>query len=137
MTSRTILRVPFAGLTFASLTFAVLALASSPAFSGDAAGTWLRESGASHVKIAPCGGGALCGTLTWIKPGTDTKAKVGQRIFFDMKPDGTDSWKGSAFNPEDGQTYAGKMSLSGHSLTTAGCAMGGMICKSTSWTRVN
>lgn len=93
-------------------------IAATPAFAGEAIGTWLRESGASHVKIAPCGGGALCGTFTWIKPGTD-------------------AWKGSAFNPEDGQTYAGKMSLSGSTLTTAGCALGGMICKSTSWTRVN
>jgi uncharacterized protein (DUF2147 family) len=132
MISRTILRIPLAGLAFASLV-----LGNQPASAGDAAGTWLRDSGASHVRIAPCGGGALCGTLTWIKPGTDTKAKVGQRIFFDMKPDGTDSWKGAAFNPEDGQKYAGKMSLSGNTLTTAGCAMGGMICKSTSWTRVN
>lgn len=119
------------------IALACCVLAATPVLAGEATGTWLRESGASHVKIAPCGGGALCGTLTWIKPGTDTKAKVGQRIFFDMKPNGADAWKGSAFNPEDGQTYTGKMSLSGSTLTTAGCAMGGMICKSTNWTRVN
>ena len=87
------------------------------------------------MKFGPCGG-AMCGTLAWIKPGTDTKGKVGQRVFYDMKPDG-DGWKGSAFNPEDGQTYVGKMTLSGSTLTTQGCAMGGMICKSTTWTRVN
>jgi len=84
-----------------------------------------------------CGGGAYCGSLGWLKPGVETPAKIGQRIFFDMKPDGADAWKGSAFNPEDGKTYAGKMSLSGGTLTTAGCAMGGMICKSTTWTKSN
>ncbi len=124
-------------INIAKIALAGFVLANTPACAGEATGTWLRESGASHVKIAPCGGGALCGTITWIKPGTDTKAKIGQRIFYDMKPDGADAWKGSAFNPEDGQNYAGKMSLSGSTLTTAGCAMGGMICKSTSWTRVN
>ena len=41
------------------------------------------------------------------------------------------------FNPEDGKTYTGKMSLSGGTLTTQGCAMGGMICKSSTWTRSN
>ena len=46
-----------------------------------------------------------------------------------MKPDGV-RLEGSAFNPDDGQTYTGKMSLSGATLTTQGCAMGGMICKS-------
>ena len=112
------------------------ALAATQASAADVSGTWLREGGVSQVKFAACGGGALCGTVAWLKPGYETKAKVGQRIFFDMKPDG-DGWKGSAFNPEDGQTYTGKMSLSGATLTTQGCAMGGMICKSTSWTRAN
>lgn len=115
---------------------AALAMAATQASAADVNGTWLRDTGLSQVKFAPCGGGALCGTLAWIKPGTDTKGKVGQRVFYDMKPD-ADGWKGSAFNPEDGQTYTGKMSLSGATLTTQGCAMGGMICKSTTWTRVN
>lgn len=114
-----------------------IALAATQASAADVNGTWLRDTGLSHVKFAPCGGGALCGTIAWIKPGADTKGKVGQKVFFDMKPDGANAWKGSAFNPEDGQNYTGKMSLSGATLTTQGCAMGGMICKSTTWTRVN
>ena len=117
--------------------FAALGLLAS--VSGVAAqevvGTWERDTGASRVRFTKCGD-ALCGSLSWLK---DEKgpAKVGQRIFYDMKPDGSDAWKGSAFNPEDGKTYAGKMSLSGNTLTTAGCAMGGMICKSTTWTKAN
>ena len=122
---------------FAALAVAALALTVAPACAGDPSGTWLRDTGASRVKIGPCGRGAYCGSLVWLKPGVETPAKVGQRIFYDMKPDGTDSWKGSAFNPEDGKTYSGKMSLSGGTLTTAGCAMGGMICKSSTWTRAN
>lgn len=118
------------------LGFALGAMAMSPAFAGDVSGTWLRDTGASRVKFAPCGS-AICGNLVWLKPGVETPAKVGQRIFFDMKPSGADSWSGNAFNPEDGKTYSGKMSLSGDTLTTSGCVMGGMICKSTTWTRVN
>lgn len=108
-----------------------------PATAADIGGTWLRDTGASQVKFASCGGGAVCGHIAWLKPGIETPAKVGQKIFFDMKPNGPDSWSGSAFNPEDGKTYTGKMSLSGNTLTTSGCVMGGMICKSTTWTRVN
>ena len=53
-----------------------------------------------------------------------------------MKPNGDNAWAGVAFNPEDGQRYTGKMTLSGDRLTTAGCVLGGLICKSFGWTRV-
>jgi uncharacterized protein (DUF2147 family) len=120
-----------------SLVAAVMTAATvSPAGADEVAGTWLRETGASKVKFAACGG-ALCGTLVWLKPGTDTPAKVGQRIFYDMKPTGPNAWSGTAFNPEDGKTYTGKMTLAGDSLTTQGCAMGGLICKSSTWSRAN
>jgi len=112
-------------------------MAAKPALADDVTGTWLRESGQSKVKFGPCGGGAICGNLVWIKPGVDTPAKVGQRLFFDMKPTGPDTWSGSYNNPDDNKTYAAKMSLSGGTLTTAGCAMGGMICRSSTWTRAN
>jgi uncharacterized protein (DUF2147 family) len=117
-------------------TVSLLCLAPSHAFAAEVTGTWLRDNGGSQIKLAPFGD-ALCGTVVWLKPGYETKAKLGQRIFFDMKPDGANAWKGSALNPDDGQTYSGKMSLSGTTLTTAGCAMGGLICKSATWARVN
>ena len=64
------------------------ALAAGPALADDVTGTWLRETGLSKVKFGPCGGGAICGQLVWLKPGTETPAKIGQRLFFDMKPTG-------------------------------------------------
>jgi uncharacterized protein (DUF2147 family) len=118
------------------LSLFLAAMVASPVLADDVSGTWLRETGLSKVKFAPCGN-AICGNIVWIKPGVDTPAKVGQRVFFDMKPSGADSWSGSAVNPDDGKTYSGKMSLSGGTLTTEGCAMGGLICKSSTWTRAN
>ncbi|RBP14280.1 uncharacterized protein (DUF2147 family) [Roseiarcus fermentans] len=113
---------------------AILAVSMSAAAAGDATGLWLRDSGASKVRIAPCGGEALCGSIVWLKDSSGP-AKVGQQVFFGMKPHGDNVWTGSAFNPEDGKTYSGKMTLSGDSLTTAGCVLGGLICKSVAWTR--
>lgn len=112
-----------------------LCAAASPALAQDASGTWARDTGESRVRIAPCGS-ALCGSIVWLKS-TDGPAKIGQRVFFDMKPAGANEWSGQAFNPEDGKTYSGKMSLAGNRLTTRGCALGGLVCKSVSWTRVN
>ena len=121
--------------TFAILVGASLLLVSGAAFAQDASGTWLRENGASRVRIGKCGD-ALCGTVAWVKDAA-SPSKVGQRVFYDMKPDGAGKWKGSAFNPEDGKTYSGTMSLSGGTLTTAGCVFGGLICRSVSWSKVN
>ena len=52
-----------------------------------------------------------------------------------MKPAGEGKWVGSAFNPEDGKNYSGKMTLAGDKLNTSGCVLGGLICKSVDWTR--
>ena len=111
-----------------------LAAASTPALA-DPTGTWLRDNGNSRVRIAPCGP-HFCGTLTWVKDPSGP-AKVGQRIFYDMAPAGANAWEGKAFNPEDGKTYSGKLTLSGSTMTTSGCVLGGLICRSASWKKVN
>jgi uncharacterized protein (DUF2147 family) len=117
--------------------FAALGLLASvsAAAAQEVVGTWERDTGASRVRFSKCGE-ALCGSLSWLKD-TNGPAKVGQRIFYDMKPNGANKWSGSAFNPEDGKTYSGTMTLSGSTLTTAGCVMGGLICRSVKWNRMN
>jgi uncharacterized protein (DUF2147 family) len=105
------------------------------ALAGDVLGEWLRDDGTARVRFAPCGG-AICGAISWLRD-ADAKGKVGQRVFFDMKPAGDNSWAGSAFNPEDGRTYTGKMSLAEGHLSTAGCVFGGLICKTVAWTRAH
>ena len=104
------------------------------AMAQEVSGVWERDTGASRVRFSKCGE-ALCGTISWLKEQAGP-AKVGQRIFYDMKPSGANKWNGSAFNPEDGKTYTGKASISGNTLTTQGCIAGGLICKSVSWTRL-
>ena len=111
------------------------AFSTGAAFADDPSGTWLRESGASRVKISKCGD-AYCGNIVWLKD-PNGPAKMGQKVFYDMKPDGANKWAGKAFNPEDGKVYSGKMSLSGTALTTAGCAVAGLICRSVNWSKVN
>lgn len=114
----------------------LLAALSAPALAQDVTGTWQRETGESRVRFAKCGE-AICGTVVWLKNPAESKSKVGQRVFFDMVPSGTNAWTGKAFNPEDGKTYSGKMTLSGNALTTAGCVAGGWICRSVNWARAN
>jgi uncharacterized protein (DUF2147 family) len=119
----------------ASLVALALITAASAANAGDAAGLWIRDDGSAKLRFVPCGGGGtLCGYLAWKKePGGP--AKVGQKLFSDMKPNGEDSWAGTAFNPEDGKQYGAKLTLTGDRLVTAGCVLGGLICQSFDWRR--
>ncbi|HYC25810.1 MAG TPA: DUF2147 domain-containing protein [Roseiarcus sp.] len=120
---------------FARSILASLALAGAAnfAWAGDVTGVWLHEDGGSKVRFAPCGA-AICGNVVWLK---DTKGptKIGERVFYDMTPTGDNAWTGKAFEPSSGKEYTGKMSLAGDSLTTAGCVLGGLICKSITWSR--
>jgi uncharacterized protein (DUF2147 family) len=128
---------------------------SGAALAADPSGTWLTQSGDSRIKLSDCGG-AVCGTLIWMKepndaatgkPKTDKKnsdeAKrnrplIGVPIVLNMKPAGTGKWTGQVYNAEDGKTYSGNLTFpGGDSLQLQGCALGGMICKSQTWTKVN
>ena len=96
-------------------------------------GAWMREDGAGIVQIARCGS-ALCGRIAWLRDPAGP-GRVGDKVFYDMNRIGTDRWKGSAHNPEDGRDYDGEMVLSGQRLITRGCAFGGMICKTVRFSR--
>jgi uncharacterized protein (DUF2147 family) len=135
---------------------ALLALAGSTgALAAEPTGTWLTQTGTSRIRVADCGG-ALCGTIIWLKepndpdtgkPKTDknnsdagkrSRPLLGVQIVLGMKPSGAGKWAGQVYNAEDGKTYSGNLTWSGgDSLQLQGCALGGLVCKSQTWTKVN
>lgn len=138
---------------------ALLALAavtvSVPASAADPVGIWLTEPGTSRIRIATCGD-ALCGTIVWLKEPLDPQTRqarldktnadaakrsrplMGVPIVIGMKPSGTDKWAGQVYNAEDGKTYTGYITMRGaNALKLEGCALGGLVCKAQTWTRVN
>lgn len=125
-------RKHFGTLTAFGLAFGLVA---TPTLAADPAGIWLRDSGASKVRFAKCGD-AWCGTIVWLRD-ADSPAKIGQRVFYDMKPNGENNWVGKAFNPENSKTYSGKIMLNGNAMITSGCALAGLICQSVNWSKVN
>jgi uncharacterized protein (DUF2147 family) len=139
-------------LTTISIAFALLGVERAFA---DPVGTWLTENGRSRVRIAACGAG-LCGTVIWLKdpedpetgkPKLDTKNAdaskrtrplVGVAILLGAKPAGPNKWVGQVYNAEDGKTYDGTLTeVSANEVRLQGCALGGLVCKSQSWMRVN
>jgi uncharacterized protein (DUF2147 family) len=135
---------------------ALLMLAGSQsAFAADPTGVWLTQTGTSRIRVADCGG-ALCGTIIWLqepndadtkKPKTDknnsdaakrSRPLIGVQIVLGMKPAGDGKWTGQVYNAEDGKTYSGNLTFpGGSSLQLQGCALGGLVCKSQTWTKVN
>ena len=116
------------------VSLAILIASGAAAIAGDVKGEWARDDGKTKVRFIACGADAVCGSITCLKD-PNSPGKIGEQVFFDMKPDGAGRWAGAAYNPEDGKRYSGKMTLSGDRLTTAGCVLGGLICKSFGWTR--
>ena len=136
--------------------FAVAALSvlmgSGTALAADPSGMWLTQNGSSRIKLADCGG-AVCGTIVWLKEPNDDNGKpktdknnsdqskrsrplIGVQIVLGMKPAGTDKWTGQVYNAEDGRTYSGNITMqNARSLKLEGCVLGGLICKGQVWTR--
>jgi len=106
------------------------------------------------VRITNCGG-ALCGAIVSLtepndpathKPKTDknnadaglrNRPMIGVQIVLGMKPSGTaNKWNGQVYNAEDGKTYSGSLTLQdANTIKLEGCILGGLICKSSKWTR--
>jgi len=95
--------------------FAALLLSAASPIANELSGVWLRDTGEARVKFDSCGD-AMCGTIIWLKPGIDSKAKIGQRVFYDMKPAGPNAWTGKALGPDTGSIYVGKLSVQGSKI---------------------
>jgi uncharacterized protein (DUF2147 family) len=106
-------------------------LTTSPVLAASANGKWLRSNGA-HVSVFDCNGGLGMKVVKSPEP-----EKVGKTIMCGAKKTADNKWKGNLLNLDDGQTYAGTVTLSGNSLTLSGCVLGGLICKNDTWSRIN
>lgn len=122
------------------------ALVSAPALAQSPVGTFASQSGDTRVRFAPCGE-QICGTIVSVRGQTrDEKNEnaslrnrnlVGIRMIT-MRPAGANAWQGTLYNFQDGRTYNGRMSMpSANSMSLSGCVLGGLICRSQTWTRVN
>lgn len=127
---------------------------SKTAAAAEALGAWYTGDKESQVRIVNCGG-ALCGTLVWLKepndpatgrPKTDkhnadaskqNRPLLGAPIVLAMKPNGPGQWNGEVYNAEDGKTYSGSFTLTGpDTADLKGCVLS-ILCKSQTWTRVH
>ena len=130
--------------------FTAAAALAAPAFAGDPTGLWQTPTNGGQVRISRCGQ-ALCGTLvtsTAIRanPGaldTENSDRAQRSRTLRNLPmlrgftGGPTEWRnGSVYNPADGRTYRGTITMDGdNSLRLRGCVVA-PLCKTQTWTRI-
>jgi uncharacterized protein (DUF2147 family) len=107
------------------LALAAIAFMAGPTLADPIEGNWKTASGST---AAISGGGSFTITL---KSGKFAGKTIGS-----LKPSGSNKYAGSITDPETDKTYSGKATLSGTSLKMSGCVLGGLICKSQTWTKL-
>ena len=111
------------------------AASAAPASDASYLGNWARADGKTHIRVEPCGK-SVCGVNTWVRPGMKHE-KVGDRLVLKIRPAGASRWTGSAVDPQRNQHYTVRIHVANKRMTTDGCVMGGLMCQSMSWTRLD
>jgi uncharacterized protein (DUF2147 family) len=137
-----------------AVTAVTFVLFAAPAAAADPFGTWLTADGEAKVQIGNCGQ-AYCGKIVWLKEPNDPQTKqpkvdklnkdaakrtrpiVGLQIISGMQASGANLWKGSLYNPEDGNTFTGSLAMeAADRLKLEGCVLA-IFCRSEVWKRAN
>lgn len=102
-----------------------IAILAGAANAADIQGTWLRPKTGRHVQSYGCGGGLGLKVV-----------ETGQVIMCGAKSKGGGKYAGTLTSTEDGNQYSGTVTMGGSKLHLSGCVLGGLICKSETWSRV-
>jgi uncharacterized protein (DUF2147 family) len=106
------------------------ASAGDPTITGD----WSRNDGGSRITIGPCGA-LLCAVNTWIRDPAEGEL-VGDRLVLALQPRDHGALTGEAFDERRKLRYSLLISVHGNAMTTEGCLLSGVMCKSLRWIRV-
>lgn len=118
----------------ATLIFVVAALLGGRATAADLSfeGNWMRGDGRALVRIAPCGT-KVCATNLWIGD-TSRGEEAGDRLVMSLKPDASNTFSGTAYDPKRKLNYSIVLTVRERSLVTRGCFLGKILCKDVTWT---
>lgn len=119
-----------------------LSLLAAPVQADEVFGVWETEKAEDgrylHVRVHACevAPAQVCGTIVGAFDGADPTV-VGKAIIWDMVADGTGAWNdGKIWKADDDEIYDSEMALEGDVLVVSGCVLGGLICRSQRWPRV-
>ena len=123
----------------------IFGLALAQAETGDQSlvGNWRNSSGTVVIAILPCGD-ALCGRVQWAadkaiadarRGGTDPL--IGAELLSNFVAIDNGRWRGRLFVPDANKRSKAELRrLAPDRVKITGCVIGGLVCKSQVWTRV-
>lgn len=125
------------------LTALALTTAAAPPPAPKWTGVWRNAANSVHLRTAPCGRGAMCGTVIWAnaKAKADVAARgrtlIGAQLFRDFRKGDGGVWEGQVYVPDIDRTFSGTITPQGNNtLIGEGCLLGSFGCKQQVWTRV-
>jgi len=121
-------------LTLALIGGALLVAGGASAGDPTITGDWSRNDGGSRINIGPCGE-LLCAVNTWIRDPAEGEL-VGDRLVLALQPRDPGALTGEAFDERRKLRYSLLVSVQGDAMTTEGCLVSGVLCKSLRWIRV-
>jgi uncharacterized protein (DUF2147 family) len=129
--------------TLATLVLFAAAAAQAAPTEPTIEGRWKSPGGNSIIDIAPCGSN-MCGTVAWASASAKqasakvTDQLVGTQLLTDLQQDNDGRWRGKLFIPDKNMRVTAKIQLvSAAQLKVSGCAVGGALCKSALWDRLD
>ncbi|MGE3363601.1 MAG: DUF2147 domain-containing protein [Rhizobiaceae bacterium] len=91
----------------------------------------MRGDGNARVRVAACGA-SLCATNLWIRD-TSKGEEVGDRLVMSLDRKSSTRLTGTAYDPKRDRTYTITLVVGPRRLTTKGCILGGLLCRSVTW----
>ncbi|HKT77786.1 MAG TPA: DUF2147 domain-containing protein [Sphingobium sp.] len=106
-------------------------------------GLWLNPGGSVAVRTHGCGD-RLCGWIVWASAAAQSDAResgvahlIGTQLLEDYRPDGRNEWTGTVYVPDMGRRFFSRIEQTApQQLKIKGCVLGGLICRSQLWTRI-
>lgn len=134
-------------------------MTSTEAAAADPTGIWRKADQGERpgkIEVFRCGSGKryICAKIVWLQNPLDSSGKplrdvrnenssqrgraiLGLPIINGMAPTGANQWKGSIYNPEDGNTYSATLTMVSNSqITLRGCK-GWILCGERTWLRTS
>ncbi|SDY44788.1 DUF2147 domain-containing protein [Citreimonas salinaria] len=105
---------------------------------GTAWKTEVDDGSYAHIRMAPCDG-KICGVIerTFNAQGEYKSPNLGKVLVINMVPQGDGRYEGKVWRPSNDKVYLGRMAVVGDTIELKGCVVGGLICSSQTWTKLD
>ena len=97
-------------------------------------GAWSRTDGGSRIAIEQCGE-RFCAVNTWIRDPSKGE-EVGDTFVMTLQPRDPANLAGEAFDVKRKVKYTMLISVAEDAMTTQGCVLSGVVCKTMNWVRL-